>query len=107
MTDTTYQITVESDGEPFPCPQGERVLIAMERVGRKAIPVGCRGGGCGACRVRVRAGLYTTGRMSRDHVSAADKDRGYALACRLYPEGDLILELAGKTAGKRKSNGAG
>ena len=58
------------------------------------IPVGCRGGGCGVCRIRVVAGEYTTRRMSRKHVSEADEAAGIALACRVVPASDLIVELA-------------
>lgn len=75
---------------------GEAVLIAMERKGLAVVPVGCRGGGCGICKVRVLEGAYHTGPMSRAKVSAGEEDEGYALACRLYAEGPLVLEVIGK-----------
>jgi ferredoxin len=56
-----------------------------------AFAVGCRGGGCGTCRVRVRAGTYRTGRMSRAHVTLEEEREGYALACKLFPLEDLLL----------------
>jgi ferredoxin len=63
----------------------------MERQKLSLVPVGCRGGGCGICRVRVIEGTYRTGKMSRRHVSEEDLAKGYALACRLYPTSDLVL----------------
>jgi Ferredoxin len=34
------------------------LLVAMERAGQALIPVGCRGGGCGKCRIRILKGEY-------------------------------------------------
>ncbi len=94
-----FTVTVEDSGAHFSCPDGERVLIAMERQGRKHIPIGCRGGGCGTCRVFVAHGRYRTRKMSRAQVSEAEEQAGYALACRLIPESNLVLRLAGKGKG--------
>ena len=94
-----FTVTVEESGAQFSCPDGERVLIAMENQGLKHIPIGCRGGGCGTCRVRVTGGRYRTRKMSRAQVSEIDEQTGYALACRLIPESDLTLRLAGDGPG--------
>lgn len=80
-------------GSRFACAEGERVLIAMERATHDDIFVGCRGGGCGICKVRVVDGDYRTGKMSKLQVSEEEAAAGYALACRLYPLGDLKIEL--------------
>jgi ferredoxin len=93
--DGHFQISVDGFGQSFPCRSDERVLIAMERLGRRDIPVGCRGGGCGACKVLVIEGRYHTGKMSRQQVSEAEAAQGYALACRLYPNTDLKLRPVG------------
>lgn len=93
---------LEGAAEPFACHPGDTVLEAMERlagpgramIGRKRIPVGCRRGGCGVCRVQVLSGAYHTGPTSRAHVAADEAAAGYALACRLYPDGDLELRPA-------------
>ena len=69
----------------------------MEQLGRKEIPVGCRGGGCGVCRVQVLdGGEYHTGKMSRAQVSVEDEAKGMCLACKLVPESDLQLKVVGK-----------
>ena len=81
-------------GTTFPVPADLPVLHAMIRAAQRCIPVGCRGGGCGACRVRVLAGTYATRRMSRRHVSPADEAEQIVLACRLLPSSDIVVERA-------------
>ena len=96
-----FEITIVGTGDVFPCKEGQNVLNAMERLGRKGIPVGCRGGGCGICRVQVLGmGNYRTLTMSRAQISAADEALGIVLACKLVPQDDLRirpLELLQKT----------
>ncbi len=91
MAADSYNIQIAGGGQ-FTCREDERVLIAMERSGAKGIGVGCRGGGCGFCRVRVVKGRYRTGRMSAAQISTDDRTKGYALACQLYPLHDLLIE---------------
>lgn len=91
MTPPLHRISVQGGGS-FGCSEAERILIAMERAGQNGIPVGCRGGGCGICRVRVLEGEYTTGKMSSVHVSAEDLRQNCVLACRLYPRSDMVLK---------------
>ncbi len=100
-TARSFDCTVRAHGDPdiaFPVRAGERVLHEMVKVGKNAIDVGCRGGGCGVCRVRVIEGEYTTRRMSRKHVTEADEAEGIVLACRLIPISDLVVEHAQETA---------
>jgi ferredoxin len=91
-----YRITLEGSGERFACAPGQSVLAALERLGRKDIPIGCRGGGCGVCRVQViGGGAFRTLKMSRTQISAADQAAGICLACKLIPESDLALRPLG------------
>lgn len=91
-----FRITV--GGKHFACAKDEKVLIAMEKAGVKEIKVGCRGGGCGACRVHVDEGEVERLRMAKVHVSDAEADQGFALSCRIRPQSDLSLTPAPKTA---------
>ena len=92
----SWRITLEPGGEGFLCAAQQNVLAAMERLGGKGIAVGCRGGGCGICRVQVvGGGRYRTLKMSRAQVPAADEAAGICLACKLIPEGDLVLRPLG------------
>ena len=87
-----YKIDVANRQQSFTAINGYSLLVAMERSGTQAIKVGCRGGGCGMCKVRVVQGSYSSKRMSRAHVSESDEQQGIVLACRIFPETDLIIE---------------
>lgn len=96
MAGTMYTITVEETGESFRCSSEETLLKGMEKLGRKGIPVGCREGGCGVCKVHVVEGTYVKRVMSREHVSAEDEAADRVLACRIRPGSDLTLRIIGK-----------
>ena len=94
MQDADYQIEIEGeDGGSFTCAGDDRALLAMEQEGQHLIPVGCRRGGCGICKVQVLSGEYETLVMSRAQVSEEEEAKGFALACRLEPRSDLKLNV--------------
>jgi ferredoxin len=103
MVDTAHRhrcTVVDRDGGEsspiswFEVVAGQRVLHEMIRRNIRAVPVGCRGGGCGVCRVRVLDGTYDSLRMSAKHISADDAAHRVVLACRIIPTTDLVIELA-------------
>ncbi len=75
----------------FPVRADKPVLLEMVARGVTALDVGCRGGGCGVCRVQVIEGRYETQRMSKRHVSDDELADGYALSCRLLARSDLVV----------------
>ena len=89
-------IHIEDNGMEFPAAPEQSVLHGMSRLGRKGIPTGCYGGGCGVCRIQVLAGEYHTAKMSRDQVSAQDEAEGIALSCRTFADSDLRIRVLGK-----------
>lgn len=91
-----FQVLIENTGETFRCGEGENVLAAMEQACCKGIAVGCRNGGCGACKVRITGGRYCTGKMSRAVVTAQEEADGCALACKTYPLSDLSVYAIGR-----------
>lgn len=93
-----YQVDIANTQERYACADGTTLLAGMEALARRGIPVGCRGGGCGVCKVRIEAGQVRTDKMSRCHVSAADEAAGLVLACRAYPCSDLRLSAVDKLA---------
>lgn len=113
MTIPRFTITLEGHGAASGY-AGERVLVALERAqgfGKlkdlpRRLPVGCRRGGCGICRVRVTSGEYRRDPMSRDHVSAEEEATGLVLACCIYPLSDLSLRLETPVAVKAKARKA-
>jgi ferredoxin len=94
-----FTVEVLSTGEHFNCGRDENILHAMERsrVGvamLHSIPVGCRGGGCGICRIRIVSGEIVTKKMSVKHVTGKQRQAGFVLACRAFPCSAIKLELA-------------
>ena len=113
MAPQRFQVSLEGHGQANAY-DGERVLVALERAqgfGQlknmpRRLPVGCRRGGCGVCRVRVLAGQYRSDLMSRSHVSAEDEAAGVVLACCIYPLSDLSLRLETPVVVKAKGERA-
>ena len=96
MSAPRHQIVIADTAETYLCGEDETLLKAMERLNRKGIPVGCRGGGCGICKVQITAGDCLRRRMSRAHVSQEDEARGIGLACCLLPQSDVTLQVLGQ-----------
>ncbi|MQM39409.1 hypothetical protein KBTX_03435 [wastewater metagenome] len=90
-----FDIQIVDTAERYPCPAEESLLHAMERLGRRGIPAGCRGGGCGVCKVEILAGEVVSARMSRAHVDDAERAAGRVLACRSYPRSNVSLRVVG------------
>lgn len=93
-----YNVLIEETGETFRCSPAESLLVGMERLGKKGIPVGCRGGGCGVCKVEITTGTYQKRVMSREYVSAEEEAQDRVLACRVRPTSDITLKVLGKMA---------
>jgi ferredoxin len=90
-----YTVTITDTGESYRCTDTRSVLEGMEALGKKGIPVGCRGGGCGVCKVHILSGSFSKRVMSREHVSEAEEASGVVLACRVKPTSDLGLAVLG------------
>lgn len=90
-----FKICIDDTGEHYSCTASRSVLEGMEALGKKGIPVGCRQGGCGVCKVQVNAGSYTKQVMSRAHISADEEASGCVLSCRIKPTSDLHLSVIG------------
>lgn len=93
-----FNVVIEETGESFRCSSRESLLVGMERLGKKGIPVGCRGGGCGVCKVEITEGSYQKRVMSREYVSVEDEAAGRVLACRVNPISDIRVKVLGKMA---------
>jgi len=93
-----FIVLIEETGESFRCSPAESLLVGMERLGKKGIPVGCRGGGCGVCKVEITTGTYLKRVMSRAFVSVEEEADDRVLACRVKPTSDITLRVLGKMA---------
>ncbi|MBV1912808.1 MAG: 2Fe-2S iron-sulfur cluster binding domain-containing protein [Cycloclasticus sp.] len=92
----SFKVTLLDTGESFNCTSQQHVLSAMSKMGKKGIPSGCHGGGCGVCKVKIMEGTYHTKKMSRAHVSIEEENAGCALACRVFPTSALSMNVIGK-----------
>lgn len=81
------------DGVEVELLEGETVLEGLYRAGY-AYRTGCRRGGCGVCKVDLRAGTVTYNRTIASTVlSDEERTTGTCLSCRAVPEGDVVVEL--------------
>ena len=87
-----YTITVAPLGEAIACRPGETVLSAILRSGA-TVAFGCRGGGCGTCKMRLLSGRMNHGRCSAAVLPAEEKREGAFLSCQAQPLSDLAVEL--------------
>ena len=90
-----HTITISDTEETFNCTETQHLLAGMMQLGKKGIPVGCRGGGCGVCKVHIIKGLYETKKMSRDRITEEEENAGTVLACRVFPKSDIQLQVLG------------
>ena len=84
------------------CGPAETVADAAYRAGIN-IPLDCRDGACGTCKTRVEAGAYSGGDYIEDALTDEEAAEGYALACQMRPQTDMVVQiLAGSAACKTK-----
>ncbi len=95
-----FDVLIEDTGERYACSDSRSLLEGMVALNRKGIPLGCRNGGCGVCKVAILDGDYETGVMSRAHISEDDQRCRRVLACRVRPRSDIRLAVVG---GMKKS----
>ena len=98
-----YTITLTPAGDPVACRPDETVLSAILRCGAKVV-FGCRGGGCGICKMRLVSGRVDHGRCSAAVLSEAEKRDGLFLSCQARPVGHLTVELT-EANGYRRPTG--
>lgn len=87
-----YTISFRPLGESVVCRADETVLASILRSGAKVV-FGCRGGGCGTCKMRLISGQVEHGLCSAAVITENDKREGAFLSCQARPLGDLTIEL--------------
>ena len=91
-----FDVLIQDTGEHFACSDTKTLLEGMLALNRRGIPVGCRNGGCGVCKITVDSGGYAAKVMSRQHISPEDEACRTVLACRVKPTSDIRLNVVGK-----------
>jgi ferredoxin len=91
-----FRVEIEDCDQSFSCAEDQTVLRSTETGLTRRIPVGCRQGGCGVCRVQVLEGTYRVRVMSRAHITPEDQAQGRVLACCIWPTSDLRIRVLGR-----------
>lgn len=86
-----YKVAISGRDIIFNCREDEYLFTAIRRA-RMVIQSGCRGGGCGICKVRLIDGEVSRETMSCEHISVAEESAGFLLSCRVKPLSDLVLD---------------
>jgi len=90
--DGLYTITLSPIGDTVVCRREETVLGAILRSGAKVV-FGCRGGGCGTCKMHLISGRVEHGRCSAAILLEEEKENGSFLSCQARALSDLTVEL--------------
>ena len=86
-------VTILPDGVQVIAHDAETLLRALSRVGLR-YRVGCKRGGCGACKVALLAGEVRYERPIADTVLTDDERvEGVCVSCRAVPLTDVVVEL--------------
>jgi ferredoxin len=87
-----YTITLSPVGDTIPCGPEQTVLAAILGSGA-SVMFGCRGGGCGTCKMRVSSGQVEHGRCSAAVLLEEERKSGWFLSCQARALSDLTIEL--------------
>ena len=87
-----HRIVLSPVGDTLMCGLEETVLTAILRSGASVV-FGCRGGGCGTCKMRLISGRVDHGRCSAAVLPAEERESGWFLSCQARALSDLTVEL--------------
>lgn len=91
-------VRVRVEGEELEWHPGESLVATLMaqyfgRRGRGAF-MGCREGGCGACKLELLEGVVALRRnYSKDVLEDEERERGFFLACRARPITDITVRF--------------
>jgi ferredoxin len=85
----TGQVRFQRSGQQIEEPSTKTILEAAEDAG-VSIPFECRSGICGQCKTKLISGRVSMD--TEDALSAAEKARGYILACQAHAVGDVTVD---------------
>lgn len=74
------------------CADTDTVADASYRSGIN-IPLDCRDGACGTCKLFCESGKYAGGSYIEDALTDEEAAQGFALACQMRPCSDLVLRI--------------
>lgn len=84
----------------------EATLLETVRAAGLPYPHGCRIGRCGACKTKLLSGEVELLPHTPFSLTAADRERGFILACRAQPRSDCAVAWLGSDAAEHPSRDA-
>ncbi len=93
MTSAGFEIKISGYDRVITSHEGETILEALGRHNFAKVPVGCRRGGCGICKIKIVEGEFETGKMSMAHVSQEEREENFSLACKTIPRSNVEFEI--------------
>lgn len=88
---SSYCINVLPDERTIIAKDNDYILDSAIRNGVK-IKVGCKGGGCGICKIQILEGKVDRGHSARSVLPLNEIEEGYALACQTKPNSDVVIK---------------
>jgi len=87
----SYSVRIESSEHVFQVNEGEPILDAALRQS-VALPYGCLGGGCGACKGFLLEGSVSYPDGLPNGISEEEHNKGYALFCQAVANENLLIK---------------
>lgn len=81
---------IDQNSPIITCDENESLLDAANRQGVK-IPYGCKGGGCGMCKIKIEEGEYFRKKMSMAALPESERELNYTLACKTYARSNISM----------------
>lgn len=101
------RIRIQPHGQLFDAQGSERLVDVIDDLAGVGLPLACRGGRCGVCRVHVRTGAdcfepaaFREREALRFAYAEPDERMGCQLVLRADADGEVELELSAR-AGER------
>lgn len=92
-----HTVHIANLGDALQVPAASTLLEAARSAGLP-YPHGCRVGRCGACKSRLLSGEVEMLPHTPFSLTAADRERGFILACRAQPRSDCSVAWLGSDA---------
>jgi len=96
-----FRVEIQPLGKRVHIHEGDSLLEATQRAGAGILSI-CGGqGNCGSCRVKVTAGKVSApSEIERDVLSSQEIEKGYRLACQVYPKSSIKLFIPSESLSK-------
>ena len=93
MPDSFFTVHVEDTDIQWRCRHGQSIAQGADRAQQGHLLAGCRGGGCGVCKVQLVAGQVSLRPHGSNTLTPKEKSDGMVLACCAEPRSDVRIRI--------------